>query len=329
MTILDSRKSHVLFSDSCAYKPYDLQSLDQAAMGGSEATLIRIVSALKENDKISVSHEIPRFFKAEDSFKDHVVCMRNAEHLPALRKRFPKAKLHLWLHDFCDPKILSHSTILKTNASSLICVSEHHKMHTVEMLKSQGYQGEYPVKRIFNPVDDKLGVHIYNASYDPFRLIFMSSPHKGLNRTLEIFQGLRYSNPRYTLKIANPGYYPDAKVHLEGVEVMGSLPHAELMSELGASMCMLHVNTVFPETFGIVYAEALAMRTPFISHRWPAVREISDDVNLFVDCNDADRVIQKVIHWSEKGRPSVSLDPKFRTYNIVKDWIELLAAKSH
>src|SRR5207248_4965139 len=120
------------------------------------------------------------------------------------------------------------------------------------------------VRRIYNPVDDRLVPD--GSPVDPTKLVFFSSPNKGLLFTLDAYRALRRSIPDLRLCVANPGYrqYPQAR--LVGVEWLGSLPHARIIAETRTALCTFSANFVIPETFGLVFAESRAVGTPVLTH---------------------------------------------------------------
>jgi glycosyltransferase involved in cell wall biosynthesis len=158
------------------------------------------------------------------------------------------------------------------------------------------------------------------VDYDKNKLIYFSSPHKGLERTLALFPKLRAHG--FTLSIANPGYLPDAAINMDGVTVLGALPHAEVMKELQSSLCVLHLNDVFPETFGLVHAEANALGVPVLTSIKGANREILMNHEQLVDVRDDEAVIRKLLGWRIQ-RPVVKGRDEFRLSNVLTEWEKL------
>jgi glycosyltransferase involved in cell wall biosynthesis len=125
--------------------------------------------------------------------------------------------------------------------------------------------------------------------------------------------------------VANPGYFPnhDTKEQRNVVN-LGALPHPEVIAHVRSALCVLHLNAVFPETFGIVHAEANAVGTPFLSSRLGAVPETADHPSELIDVNDTKAVIDRLIAW-KRGRPKVRGNPMFRLNRIVKEWLDLFS----
>ena len=119
------------------------------------------------------------------------------------------------------------------------------------------------VRRIYNPVDD--GIVPDGASVDPAKLVFFSSPNKGLRFTLDAFRALRRRMPELRLCVGNPGYKSFAAREIDGVEWLGSLPHARVLTEARSALCTFSANFVIPETFGLVFAESCAVGTPVLT----------------------------------------------------------------
>src|SRR5262249_5426393 len=151
-----------------------------------------------------------------------------------------------------------------------------------------------------NPVDEAL----INQSgpVDRSRLIYFSSPNKGLQHTLAVFRRIRHADPTFTLSVANPGYAAldvDGLAQLDGVVPLGALPHHQAIEHVRGSLCVLALNHVYPETFGCVFAEANAVGTPVLTHPHGAAPEVLSDHSQLLDVRDADAVVSRVIAWRD------------------------------
>ena len=194
----------ILFYDPCAYKEYTLETGLQSPLGGSEATLIRVANALKAQHEIL--HWIPKFQEEWKGEKPDVVIIMRAPILAnGIKKIFPEAKVLVWMHDIVTPEVAVEAMDNSKSIAAMICVSEYHKTQTVTALQAQHYNGEFPVARVFNPVDDDLQPDP-TVEYDKNKLVFFSSPHKGLEHAIRIFDNLRANFlPDIWLDVLNPG----------------------------------------------------------------------------------------------------------------------------
>src|SRR5207248_826229 len=67
---------------------------------------------------------------------------------------------------------------------------------------------------------------------DERKLIFFSSPNKGLNFTLDAFSALKRRMPDLRLVVGNPGYKAGGDARRAGVEFLGPQPQARIHAEV-------------------------------------------------------------------------------------------------
>lgn len=330
----------ILFIDPCCPKPYDPSILSKEPLGGTEATVVRLAEGLVAKD---IDTRVAQHCRKETYYVDgksaqyvpfgsgehrptHVVVLRVPGALYQARKQFPSAKLYLWCHDAFGGAGWNEGfqAMVDTQAVPVV-VSEWHKINMYETVRGVNFKGQIPCRRIYNPIANDLIPD--NTSVDINKLVFFSSPHKGLKRTLEVFERFKDFDELKDTKlfIANPGYYPDHDTKgLHNVVNLGALTHAEVIQHVRSALCVFHLNNVFPETFGLVHAEANAVGTPFLSSRIGATPELCDHPGELVEVPDNRASIDRIIAW-RKGRPRVRGNPNFRLSRIIKEWLDLLA----
>lgn len=325
----------VLFFDAIAPKNYTLETLEIGSLGGTEASCLRIADALvKRGIGVTIAQRLRtttemlggiKFVPLEhtpDITYDHVVTLRDAKHYSDNKKTYKKARHYLWMHDVVSGQYRDHLLyFLQDQEVKFICVSEWHKTNIIDALKPEMVKGKMRVNRIYGPIAD---YWVKDATpYDPNKLIFFSSPHKGLDHVLNIFTQLRRQHPEFTLYISNPGYYPDKSGLPEGTINLGSLPHKELVHHVRTAMCMFYPNVTFYETFGLVLAESNAVGTPVIAHPLGAAREVLFHPSELMDCRDHMAVITKVLAWQSGERPIVKKKEEFSITEVIKEWLKV------
>ncbi|MBJ7312452.1 glycosyltransferase family 4 protein [Rugamonas sp. CCM 8940] len=360
-----------LIVDPVAPAPYNLDTLRGGALGGTEATVIRIAEGL---DARVLQHnraqDQGRYLAGAGAGADgavpeasHVVVLREPAAALAQRQRYPQAPIWLWLHDLSGPgsgrgdKLLAHAARLAAAGVTLVCVSDFHAGQVRQLLAALAEAERPRVVRIYNPVDvDGVGAAGQGgaaADYDPNKLAFFSSPHKGLDYTLHLFRHLHKRNPALRLYLANPGYRSAALDAQPGVVNLGAIPHHVLMQHLRSALCAFYPNYVYPETFGLVLAESNAVGTPVLTHgvgaaaevlsgpgqliavprvraladsvfwRWPALRPVGErGLNLL---GAADGYAATLRRWQHGERPRVSGQPRFALARVLADWRAELA----
>jgi glycosyltransferase involved in cell wall biosynthesis len=335
----NSRTMQILFVDPCTPKPYDTRVLEQEALGGTEATVTRLAESLASRGHIvkvaqhcrsevsNTGSVLYAPFGHPDGFRPtHVIVLRAPAALRVAKKQFPSAKLYIWCHDiFGGPVWTDGFPALVETQTVPVVVSDWHKSQMYEAMRAINFRGVIPARRIYNPIADNLAPD--DTPVDKSKLVFFSSPHKGLERTLQVFERFVDFPELADMKlyIANPGYFKDAETGgLRNVVNLGAVPHSEVIRHVRSSLAVFHLNNVFPETFGLVHAEANAVGTPFLSSRVGATPEVTDHPGELIDVSDTKAVIDRICAWRKYGRPKVRGSPNFKLSRITTEWEQFL-----
>jgi glycosyltransferase involved in cell wall biosynthesis len=351
--------SHVLFVDWTCPSPYSARTVREAALGGTEATATRIAEALdarvmQHNRTEADGRYVPPF---RDPEVQHVVVLRDPRCMREMHERFPGARLYLWMHDLVRPgskrgrRIAAAARVLSELDVQVVCVSNFQRSGMEATLREAGFPN-VPVRTIYNPIDDTLQPD--GSIFDSNKLVFFSSPNKGLAFTLDAFQALRRRMPEMRLHVGNPGYKKLPRSRGEGVTWLGGLPHARILAEVRTALCVFYPNFVLPETFGLVLAEANAVGTPVITHDRGAASEVLNDARQVLPVTDAQRLhdriarmipsparpllqrwserrgafapyIEHVAAWRNGARPQTGPDARFKLSAIASEWRALFA----
>ncbi|HKB60738.1 MAG TPA: hypothetical protein VKC56_11925 [Gallionellaceae bacterium] len=332
----------ILFFDTICYKPYDGDTLRSEPLGGAEAAVIRVaeglaqrpevqqVRVMQHNRTVATGDRLRYIGPSDDPDGEptHIVVIRTPLYVQNLRARFPHAKICLWSHDmFIGPEWLEPFRHILASRIVPVCVSAWHRQQMVELAASLGVQQPMPARFIYNPVDDDLAPD--GTPCENEKLVFFSSPHKGLENTLRVFGEFKEIPALRDMKlyIANPGYVDDQDTRaIPNVVNLGKLSHYQAMRHVRSSFAVLHLNNARAETFGLVHAEANAVGVPFLNSRMGATPEICPDPRQFVDVADVESVSGRLMDWRANGRPEVQVNPAFRRHRVVDAWIELLGA---
>ncbi len=149
-----------------------------------------------------------------------------------------------------------------------------------------------PIHAIYNPIADLLCPD--DTVVQANKLLFLSSPHKGLKETLTIFSEVKKYFPHFQLVISNPGYRAMTYSLPEQVSFLGVLRHEEVIQQLRESFCVFYPQYIKPETFGLIDAEANAVGTPVLAHNFGAAEEILSDSSQLIDGRQIDAVVSKL-----------------------------------
>lgn len=350
-----------LFFDPVCNRPYDTETLRREAMGGTESTVVRVADALgalvvqHNRTRASGRYLPPR----GDRAVTHVIVNRDSRALPQVRALYPNARVHLWLHDRVRPRskrarrIAADAGILRDLAVNVICVSDTQR-HSVEAaLRWMGVSDRTSACTLYNPVDDDLQPD--GSPVDDRKLVFLSSPNKGLKFTLDAFRAVRRAMPDMRLVVGNPGYKGGGAARLDGVEYLGPQPQQRVHAEARTALCTFFPNFVIPETFGLVFAESKALGTPVLTHDCGAALEVLGDPAQVLPVTAGVRLYEAVLGgcpagwrrwpartaaalglfdvyigrlraWRAGARPVTGPDPRFRLSTVAQRWREMLAA---
>lgn len=334
----------ILFYDVPTPIAYTDTTLQLQAMGGTEATIIRIAHSLKHyhtiyiaqycrntiDNQISNGVHYISFESANNLSPNVVVLLRDKQWLDEIAKRFPHARRFFWLHNMPSRDLPKKYSTLLNEQYEIIAVSHFHRQSIEGRLKGKWYQrifrtsakkSKIPIHVIYNPIDDNLKPD--NTNWNPDQMISMSTPHKGLARTLELFKQVINKFPNYYLLIASHSKLDKGIKFPKQTRILGAIPHHQVIQHVRKSFCVFYPQHLRKETFGLVYAESNAVGTPVLAHDLGAAREVLSDPTQLIDGRKASAVIDKISQW-HKNRPSFEARPEFRLSKVTKDWLELL-----
>jgi glycosyltransferase involved in cell wall biosynthesis len=351
--------SSVLFFDPSCQHPYDTRTLRQQATGGTEASVTRIADALgafvmQHNRTEACGPYLP---PGRIAGIEHVILNRDSRALPTVRALYPQARFYLWVHDQLNPgskrarRLASTARLLRDLGVKVICVSDSQRRGVEATLRAIGVDDRVSARTIYNPIDDSLAPD--GSSYDERKLVFFSSPNKGLAFALDAFRALRRRMPDLQLRVGNPGYKIRRPAHIEGVEYLGPQPQERILAEVRTALCTFFPNFVLPETFGLVFAESQAVGTPILTHDCGAAAEIVGDTRQVLPITFAHRAyeaavsgfspqwrsgpakladrlglfdtyIERIRTWRNGDRPIVVPNPSFRLTAVADQWREML-----
>jgi glycosyltransferase involved in cell wall biosynthesis len=352
--------SPVLFYDPVCQRPYDTRTLQQQALGGTESTLVRVADALgawvMQHNR---TEDWQRYRRPQRlSGIAVVVVNRDSRALPFVRENFPGARVYLWLHDRIHPGsrrarwLASTAPLLGQMAVTGVCVSDSQRAGVEAALASIGLAGAVRALTIYNPVDDALAPD--GTAVDERKLVFFSSPNKGLDFTLDAFAALRARITDVRLVVGNPGYKADRHSPRAGVEFLGPQPQPRVHAEVRSALCTFFPNFLIPETFGLVFAESHAVGTPVLTLDCGAALEVLGDPQQVLPVKAAYRLyetavgglparwrraparlaaaaglfdpfIERIGAWRLGARPRATPDPRFRLSTVTAQWRELLS----
>lgn len=347
--------------DPIAPRPYSLEELQRKPLGGAEASVVRIAERL---DAIVLQHNRAKDegrYRGVDASVDptHLVILREPERAIQIFGRYPTARKYLWMHDLCGPEselgkeLAANAIKLSKLGVTIICVSDFQANEARGNFFSVPETQRPIVKRIYLPVDvsDQNGTA---SGFDPNKLVFFSSPHKGLGYAMEIFSYLHRTNDDLRLYVANPGYRLKELPIRSGVVNLGPVPHHVILEHVRGALCTFCPNYVYPETFGLALAESNALGTPVIAHpigaaseillghqqfiAIPKTRFVADQIyrrfprvqnygeRLLAAAGSFAEYADKIYAWQSGKRPRVCGRAEFSYESVIGSWQQVLEA---
>ena len=315
--------------DPCAPRAY-ATTADLAGLGGTEATVLRIVAGLAPLASVTVEQSARKLPVRQGSvaFEPMDLSVRSEALTIVINswkvaltvaRRNPGARVYVWQHVVPGRHNRAMAADLSAAGITLLCVSGSLRNTVSGMLDA-------PVRSrvLYNPISDDL--HPDRTPRDRDLLIFASAPHKGLDQVLQAFCALRQKIPSLKLELADPGYlaWPVGDLP-HGVVRLGSLSHAQAIARMRAALCLFYPQQRFAETFGLVIAEANAVGTPALLHcGLGANDEVASDKTQCIDGSDPDEIAERIQAW-RTDPPQVRANPEFRLRHVLSEWGHLLS----
>ena len=296
---MDPSKKTVVFVNWTSNK-FNGDELEKRGLGGAETCIINLARELYKFGGLNVhifnNCDEPGIYdgviyhnlmKERDEIKklspDLLVLVRNTNILGNgdFKNNFNAKKTVLWLHDLPgDPSYEGLEHFYK-DYDAIVALTEFHK----NAVKSfYPFLDESKMLVLGNGVDEKL--FNKNVAKVPGRLIYSSTPFRGLDVLAEVFPEIKRRVPHANLrvfssmKLYGSSYNDDefAKLysalrHMSGVEYFGSVKQDRLAQEMQEAEVLTYPN-VFPETYCITAIEALTAGTPIVTSKYAALKEV-------------------------------------------------------
>jgi len=339
----------ILFIDRVAPYFYDYSLLNSKGIGASESYMLYLCEELINDYDITISQGkrqtiisennitfIPSGYSYLESDYDIIIFQRVPYGLREIKEKYPKAKLLVWLHDFFESsfwaKMSNEELQFISDNVKFICVSDWQKENykiNLDLRKIKNYNIDY--NHFFIPYP-KLTKEI---PFDKNKLCFFSAGHKGLEFTLKVFEHLYNINNDFKLYIGNPTYDQNYsfKNCKDAVINLNNITRNEVCTHLKSSLCALHLNNEYPETFGCVNAEANLMNTPVLTYDLGATKEvlyspfttkqIINPNQYRVDLNNLIHITETIFKW-RNNTPTIFINPILNKEKILKKWKEII-----
>lgn len=239
---------------------YTSQSVRELPSGGTEKVVTFLSEALTKKGHTCLVATTLEEALASEVFEPDVLITQHASLFA--KDCFKNAKKIWWLHHFSDQPIVKQGAMYgRVFADKVITLS---KIHHDDIKAVYGLKSEIIGHGIW------LDEVVTDVEKDPYRLIYASTPFRGLERIPALFKKIKEAEPRATIAICSSmgtyglpeqdAEYSDLFRELEGmagVELKGSLNQAELYSEMARASVFFY-PCIWAETYCCVMDEAVA-----------------------------------------------------------------------
>ncbi len=338
---------NIVFIDPKCPTPYDTDVMRFKALGGTEATVVRIAHGLSQQHSVKVVQH-NRETEREENPNLHFLplsglenAVKNADHIVFIQKAqyidkvvaVARGRLWLWLHNYLAEEVPFFWQDHLRYKLGIICVSKTHVMHSWRHIRSlpgywasMGLMGRGGLLYHYNPLDIAIQKNP-EVKRDANKLVFFSSPHKGIEHVVSLFKEAYVRNNNLRLYVADPGYLKNIDTSMldtPGVVKLGNLPQHEVLKHVQEALCVFYPQRKRPETFGLVYAEANALGIPVLAHDFGAAAEVLVENNPPMDTHQSEVVVSTLLAWSQNGGPEVQANANFEMAKVVNNWNNFL-----
>jgi glycosyltransferase involved in cell wall biosynthesis/2-polyprenyl-3-methyl-5-hydroxy-6-metoxy-1,4-benzoquinol methylase len=288
------RQTIVFYTDTAL--AFDGSSLEAGPLGGSETDVINLAKKFKlygfnvkvfcrtlnEGTFDGVSYI--DFNKFNPTMKMDVFIASRS--MGIFRRNPLAAKKIMWMHDM--PR-LEYQLDKIPNIDIFVALSEFHKKETVKLFPSI----ESKIIILENGIDTAR-FKSKNIPRDPMRLIYSSTPFRGLDILLELFPKIREQVPEAKLYVFSGmslygmGNSPELQKIIDKAKTMEGVIYSEpvnqyrLAEEMMQSALLVYPST-FPETFCNTVNEAITAGTPIVTTNLGALPETVGTCGICID----------------------------------------------
>ena len=295
-------------------KSYDSDSVRKFPCGGTEKATIFLGEAFQQLghqvEWITTIQDLEAFVLAHDFAYDAVIT-QEAEFLTLFGDDTKKV---FWSHHYnCQPITRRSAPFSRCFADKIVTLSQHHHDDLLDSLKIESTIIGHGVW---------LSEVCKSVKKDRFRLMYASTPFRGLSRIPELFREIKAKEPEAGITICSSmatygqaekdsEYTPifEELIEMEGVTVLRALPQQELYDQYAKASIFLYPS-IWRETYCLALDEALAHGCKAITSGLGALSERSYPYST------NDEILQAVDdHFQQRDKKVYEFTPK--------DWSEI------
>jgi 2-polyprenyl-3-methyl-5-hydroxy-6-metoxy-1,4-benzoquinol methylase/glycosyltransferase involved in cell wall biosynthesis len=358
---LDPDKKSIVFVN-LAENPFSGDELERRGLGGAETDIINLSNIFANDYKFNVHvfcscprpgiydnvvyHDL-RISKnlIKEIAPDLLILSRNAKVLNSVdfKKEYNAKKVCLWTHDIPQDPIWTGFDKSYKNIDKIFALTQWHKK---AIMKYYPFIDEKKMFVARNGVDMNRYKDRDKIKKVPGRLIYSSTPYRGLDILAKVFPEIKKRVPEAHLKVfSSMNVYGRAYdlieeeyrrlyerlKNMDGVEYSASVTQKELAIEQMKAMVLAYPNT-FEETCCVTALECEAAGTPIVTSDLAALCEtVPEDVGIKISGNPhgkeyQEKFINAVVElltnqekWETMHKACLTKDNSWAT--ITEEWI--------
>jgi len=355
----DPNKKTITFVNH-TYNAFSGDELERRGCGGSEGDIINLAKVFANEHEFNVHvfctcprpgvydnviyHDLITSGETLKSLNsDLLILSRNTDILTMVdfKKEFNAKTVCLWTHDMPGDPVYNKIEEAYKNVDKIFALTEFHKD---ELLKFYPFMKNDKIFIARNGINKKRFKNRDKIEKIPGRLIYSSTPFRGLEILADVFPEIRKRVPHAHLRVFSSmkvygEKYDDDQFeplynrlkNMEGVEYFGTIKQDRLAQEHMKAQILAYPNT-FPETCCITAFEAQSAGTPIVISNLGALKETApDDVAIRIDGNPhskeyKEKFIDSIVElltnkekWEKMHKACLGKD--YSWSSIAKEWI--------
>ena len=358
----DPNKKTIVFVNFTA-NPFAGDELEKRGVGGAETDVINLSRIFANNYPLNVHvfcncptpgiydnvvyHDVTTSLHDLQSLNaDLLISSRNTSIFNNynFKKDFNAKKVCLWAHDMAGDPVWIDFEKAYPYIDYIFAVSEWHKN---DILKKYSFAEEEKFFVARNGVDSYKFRNQYRTDKIPGRLIYSSTPYRGLEILAEVFPEIKKRVPHATLHAYSSfdvygkeyikqnddfQWLYDKLKNMDGVSWFESIPQKDLAVEQMKAELLAYPN-IFPETSCLTVMECQAAGTPTVTSNYAALQEtVPDNCGIKINgnphskeykeqfVNDVVSMLTDKDKWNEYHNNCLKLDVSWKT--VAEEWIK-------
>ena len=246
---------------------------------------------------------------------------------------YENTTVYLWLFEFAQKTLLSITPQDKFDEffNPVIACSLWQANNIAQFLDKKNVNTEIIILPFFvtlfiNDVKEYPVDILQNDKRDKNKLLYVNENYKGLERTIEVFKKIRKYNPDLVLYVITHNKNEKKEKDENNIIYLGSLKRNDILVHMRKSLCLFHVNDMYPESFGFSHITANLLRIPVITYNNGALKENLELENKqVINCRSPYITIKRIEYLQNNEiLEDINRSNNYSKQNVVDLWFDFL-----